>query len=243
MKTLCLLACLFFQDAQKDDNPEIAEQLSALTESYKKKDDDGAIKLIDQLTQKVQQAGPKDRAKIGKTLSESFHQTRLDPKYKLIRAAAASLSTLGEDGAKHLIVACSDRVFRKTEEGLPELRADLAKATGRTKSPKAVEPLLDLLKDKDYIVIAGAADALGQYKKSEEAIRKKIVERLTKLLETTENDHMADANNAQAQQKYDTIGGPILATLQALTGQNFRESKDWTKWWNDQKKLPWKAPS
>lgn len=229
------------QDAPKDDNPQVADRVKALEEAFKKKDDDAAVRAIDALTQLSERAGPKDKSKIAKAVSGAFALRRETT--SLAKAAAMSLSVLGEEGVKPLVDAANDRSFKKPEPGLPELRAEFAKAVGRTKSPKAVDPLLDLLKDKDYVVIAGASEALGNFRKADEAIRKKIVDRLVKLVSSAEAAKFADPKDSEAKLKYDTIGGTIITSLQALTGETLREPAEWMKWWNDHKKGVWKPLS
>lgn len=227
----------FLQDAPKDDNPQVVDRIKVLEESFKKKDDDSAIRAIDALTQLSANAGPKDRGKIAKAVAGAYSLRR--DQHSLYKAATFSLSTLGEEGVKPLLDAAQDRTFKKPDDGLPELRAEFVKALGRTKSLKAVDPLLDFLKDKDYVVIAGASEALGHYRKADESVRKKIADKLIKLISTAEAAKLADASDNEAKLKYDTIGGTIITSLQSVTGEGFREPSEWMKFWNDAKKKSW----
>lgn len=229
------------QDAPKDDNPQVLDRIKALEESFKKKDDEAAVRAIDALTQLSNGAGPKDRNKIAKAVAGAYSLRR--DKHDLYKAATFSLSTLGEDGVKPLREAAKDRNFKKPEPGLPELRAEFVKALGRTKSVHAVEDLLELLKDKDYVVIGGACEALGNYRKAEEPLRKKIAEQLIKLLSSAEAAKMSNPNDNEAKLKYDTIGGVTITSLQSITGEKFREPSEWMKFWNDKKKEVWKPLS
>lgn len=235
---LAFSPAVFSQDAPKDDNPQVVDRVKTLEEGYKKKDDDAAIRAIDALTQLASSAGPKDRVKIAKAVGASFGQRR--DNHNLYKAATYSLGTLGEDGVSPLLDAAKDTTFKKPEPGLPELRAEFVKALGRTKSPKAVDPLLDFLKDKDYVVIAGASEALGNYRKSDETTRKKIADKLIKLVASSEAAKNANAQDNEAKLKYDTIGGVIITSLQSITGEKFREPSEWMKFWNDKKKETWK---
>ena len=68
-------------------------------------------------------------------------------------------------------------------------------------------------------------------------VRKEIVERLVRTLESAHN--AASSSNppdTEAQKKYSIIGGPLIESLQKLTGQNIRQPNEWNTWWNKNKK-------
>jgi HEAT repeat protein len=228
--------------AGKDDEPAIQEGVDALAKAVKAKDDPGAIGVIDQLTQKSKAAGPKDRAKVAKAIGACLDATRTPVEgqgkqetFKLYIAASAALGTMGEEGAKPLLAAIDTKRFKHEIE----LRCGLVAAAGATKSPAGIKPILDLLKDKDYPVIAAAADALANYREAKEADRKNIVETMVKYLESAKGQADQNPNDTEARKKFDTIGGPLMNSLGKLTGEQIRDPQAWVKWWNDNKKKKW----
>jgi HEAT repeat protein len=228
-----------------DDDPAVEEAIEALKTALKDKQDDTAVATIDRLTVLARDAGPKDKKKIAKGVGETFGAKRVpregeskDEVFRAFVAAAASLGQMGDEGVGPLVRALEQRSFRHE----PALRAKILAALGATKSEKATKPLLDMLEDKDYDLIAAAADALGNYDKAPLPPRKEIVERLVRHLESAANaanPSSPQVDASEARRKYDRIGGPLLSTLAKLTGQDFRDPLEWVKWWNDNKKRPW----
>ena len=41
--------------------------------------------------------------------------------------------------------------------------------------------------------------------------------------------------------RYDMIAGPIMTTLEYITGQVIRTPEEWRRWWNKNKKADWDA--
>jgi len=227
-----------------DDDPAVEEALDALKSSLKEKEDETAVGTIDRLTVFFRDGGSKDQKKIAKGVGDSFGVTRVpregdnpDEVFRVYYAASASLGQMGDEGVPYLLKGLDQRKFRHE----PRLRAAILAALGTTKSDRAVKPLLDMLKDKDYDLIAAAADSLGNYDRSPEGLRKTIVEQLVKHLESSANaaNPASPQIDSEARRKYDRIGGPLLATLGKLAGQDFRDALEWVKWWNDNKKKPW----
>jgi len=160
-------------------------------------------------------------------------------KGRVIQLAAQGLGGMGEDAAKPLAGALNDRKLRKEESLRPAYLACI-RALGQTKSRRQVKDLLDLLNDKDFEVIAAAADALGHYdSETDLRIRRKVAEELIKTLTSAYSAAEADQRNTTLQRKYEVIGTPIMVALQNVTGASVGSPPEWRKWFNDNKRKRW----
>ncbi|MGH7151962.1 MAG: HEAT repeat domain-containing protein, partial [Planctomycetota bacterium] len=206
------------------------------------KDDAAAVGVIDKLTQRAKGAGPKDRGKMASGIGSCFEAVRVPSEgqskmevFRLYIAAAASLGTMKEDGVKPLLAAMENRKFRHEIE----LRSALIAEAGKTKSPAAIKPLLDLLDDKDYPIISASAAALANFHEGKEPDRKRIVEQIVKHLESVQGAADQNAPDGEGRRKYDAIAPSFMEALVRVTGEEIRQTQGWVKWWNDNKKRKW----
>ena len=87
---------------------------------------------------------------------------------------------------------------------------------------------------------AAGADALANFFDASSDVRKTIFEELlhTMLDQKAKKDNVSDL---EAQERWNLISGPILSTLQKLTGHGENDPDIWLRWWNDNKKKDWGA--
>lgn len=158
----------------------------------------------------------------------------------VISAAALGLGGMGQDAAKPLSSAVKDRRLRK-EERLKPAYLNCIRALGQTKSLRDIKTLGDLLNDKDFDVIAAAAEAMGYYNGEDmkQSVRKKVAEDLIKALDSAYNAAEADPRNTTLQRKYEIVGPPLQSSLQKVTGASVGAAPEWRKWFNDNKKKRW----
>lgn len=226
-----------------DRRPEVAELLATFEghAGARGKEDGEAIAVIDQLLQEWPRSGPKDRAAILKSLGKAMNETRREledgvPDNKLFIAVATALGEMGVEASKELQKWVGNKKHRKDLA----LQRRLVLSLGKTRDPKAVKPLLDLLNDKDNIIVAAACQALAEYEEADQDLRKKAFNELLKLLMTTKA-LTADPNDLVARARYDAIAAPIITTLQKLSGHDERKPEEWQRWWNKNKKADWDA--
>lgn len=225
-----------------DKRPEIKEKLEKLKGHIGKRgeQDQEAVAVIDGLLQEYPSCGPKDRESICKSLSKCFDQKRQDlgegiPNNQLYMAAAASLGEMGTEAVPILTKWIGNKKHRKNRT----LQQRLILSLGKTKDPDAVEDLLDLLNDKDSVIIAAAAEAMGEFGAAKQKVRKEIFNELLKILVTTKALKDSDINDVASRDRWDVISGPITTTLQILTGEQETNPEKWQRWWNKNKKADW----
>ncbi len=232
------------QDAQQivDERPELKTLLDEFAGHVKARGekDAEAIGVIDKLLPEYPNSGPKDRAAIVKALVDCFDAKRTKeleegiPDDRLFQAAATALGEMGPESAKPLSALIGDKAHRKNSR----LQQRLALALGKTKSPEGLKTLLGLLKHKDAPMQAAGAEALANFFDAGLETRKTIFEELLRTLmdQKAKKDNVTDL---EAQERWNTIAGPIQETLQKLSGHGETNPDQWLRWWNDNKKKDW----
>lgn len=133
-----------------------------------------------------------------------------------------------------------------------DLRRRIAHAYAVMGTTKVIEPLTSLIRtDEPAEVVDEAARALAAHVTATVPQRREPVRRLVDLYETTYNLMVSIRTEDRIQRqvmtkRWDVYGKTVLATLQALTGQQLTRPQEWRRWWNDHKKdtrwLPGDAP-
>jgi len=235
------------QEGQKaaDERPEVKALLDEIDPLLKAKGekDKEAIEVLDKLVQEFPNSGPKDRAAIVKVCSDCFDLKRTKeleegvPDDRLYRAAAVSMGLMGPESVKPLMALIGDKSHRKNQG----LQIALTQALGKTKSPDAVKTLMGLLKHKDAPMQAAGAEALAYYSDAPDATRKLIFEELLRTMMDQKTKKDTNVTDQEAQERWNIISGPIIETLQKLTGLGQSDPDEWQRWWNDNKKKNWEA--
>jgi hypothetical protein len=225
-----------------DNNKDIAAIVANLKKDVAAKKDDDAIKAMDQLVQKFPECGPKDKQSVADAIFKNFEAPRLPAEGskeqpKLFMTSVVALGQFGEIGARHLQSAYDMKDWKRDSA----FRGKILQQIGNTKDPGAVEFLVKRLEDKENTIVADTGAALGSYSSAKEEVRKRIVERLVKTINSAQGA-AADPSTpqgAEAKRRYETIAPSIIDSLQKLTNQTFREPREWEKWWNTNKQKPW----
>jgi len=235
---------LALQDPKPDKREDVKEQIATLEAHLKKRGDEDqeAVGVIGQLHQVFPDCGPKDRASIAKALGKVLGTKRKpddEGNYdnSMFRPAAVALGDMGPESVKVLIAAIDGKTQR---ENLPLVR-ELILALGRTRDLDGTKTLGDMLKSKDAILQGAAAEAIGQFHEVELDVRKDLFEEMLKQLMAVKGRVDSDGNDTEASNRYEVIRGPILTSLQALSGQSISDPDEWQRWWNKNKKEDWDA--
>ena len=225
-----------------DERPEVKTLIDELATHVKAKGekDAEAIGVLDKLVQQFPNSGPKDRVAIVKAVSDCFDAKRVKeleqgvPDDRLYQAAATALGVMGPESVKSLTALIGDKNHRKNLR----LQQRLALSLGKTKSADGLKTLLMLLKNKDAPMQAAGAEALANFFDVDLETRKTIFEELLKTLmdQKAKKDNVTDL---EAQERWNTISGPIMETLQKLSGHTEADPEQWQRWWNDNKKKDW----
>lgn len=243
------LTSLAYGDPLLDEVPDGRAEVKALLAQLKGhtkqkgKEDAEAIGVVDKLLREFEGSGPKDRAAIVKGLDACFKLKRTKelsegvPDDRLYMACAVALGNMGPESVKPLIKLVDNKTHRKNLR----LQERIIQALGKTSDPSAVKTLVDLLDHHEPRMQAAGAQALGQFAELELEKRKEVFEDLVRLLIDLKTKLDADALDAIARDRWNIISGPIVETLQKLSGHNARAPEDWQRWWNKNKKDDWDA--
>jgi hypothetical protein len=230
------------EDEIQDKRPEIKELLGSLKGHIGKRgnEDTEAIGVIDKLLTEYPRCGPKDRGSITKGLGKCLDQKRKDldegvPNSRLFTAAAVALGEMGKEATPVI----SKYIGHKRLKHDLALQRTLILSLGKTKDVTSIKALLKLLNNKDNVIIAATAEALGEFKGAPQKLRKDIFNELLKLLVTTKALKDGDINDIASREKYDVIAAPVTTTLQLLSGHDERKPEQWQRWWNKNKKGDW----
>jgi hypothetical protein len=227
------------------DNPKVEELLDQLHDAIKdrKKSKDGeAIAAMTELTVLFDKINKKQQRKVLKGINEVFRAPRDPSQAEIYLAAAEGLSRFGDDGAQLLLKQTDNRKFKGQEWSA--LRVQLIKLLGRQAVEKHAKPLIEYAtREPIDLVRAAAGEALGSFAKYEQKTRKEIVDKLVKEMNSKFNSSnsgdLNDTNRQDAQETFNAIAGPWMASLTKLTGQRLKDPLGWLKWWNNNKRKNW----
>ncbi len=100
--------------------------------------------------------------------------------------------------------------------------------------PTTTKALVDYLKFKTDEVVGKAAEAMGGYKSAPGKVRKMLFEEILKQTEGVASGAKSAKNAAQVH-KWQVIGGAVVGSLNALSGQSLKDPEEARKWFNDHK--------
>jgi hypothetical protein len=100
--------------------------------------------------------------------------------------------------------------------------------------PSTVKALQEFLKYKTDEVVGKACDAMAGYRNAPGKVRRGMLEELIKQTEGVSSG-AKNAKNSALVHKWQVIGGPAVAALNALSGQTFKDPEEARKWFNDHK--------
>lgn len=206
------------------------------------KEDAQALAIIDTLLKEFPESGKKDRKAIVKGISASLKKKRKATKEgvvdnKLHIASATALGRMGPESVKGLITFMGHKNFAKEYAG----KRALILALGNTKDEDAVDDLTDVLSHHEPQIQAAAAEALQQFAGSDSKVRKVIFKEILDQLSLVKNSLDINQTDPIVRQRYDAIAGPMLRSMQDLSGHEENDPMAYRSWWNDNKKRDWDA--
>jgi hypothetical protein len=134
------------------------------------------------------------------------------------------------------VLAILDRTLKAKEPSV-DIYGSCLRALKKLADQKgpALKALTDLLKYKLDDVVGKAADALGGYKDAPGKLRRDLLEELIKETEGT-CSQAKDPKNAGQVRKWNIISANVMNSINALSGQKFKDVQEARKWFNDHKK-------
>ena len=227
--------------AKPDLKKEVKEFKSALSDRKGEKDQE-ATKMIADWIARWDDLGEKERSEVVKTLELVFRAKRPPEQSGLYKSTVVALGRMEKEGAQVLKKAFDNKQFDDKE--WVALRADMLKQIGRAKDEGMVKFLIETAtRSTEDALMAAAGDALGNYADAKQALRKDIFKDLyRKYIEIYEAAMSLDIGDATAQRKKQTltaIADPWNSTLGKLSGQSYRDARQWQDHWNDHKADDW----
>ena len=101
--------------------------------------------------------------------------------------------------------------------------------------PNTMKSIQDLLKHSKDDIVGKAADALGGYKEAPGKVRRELLEELIKGTEGT-CAKAKDAKNSNDVRKWNIIQSGVMNSVNALSGQKFKDVQEARTWFNEHKK-------
>ena len=155
------------------------------------------------------------------------------------RVFALAEENHSDDMLKPLGKLLEDKDLRKDSD----LKKRVAHAYQVIGNDKAMEPLSEMIRydEDDAEVVADAAAALATFPNAKIDKRKIAVKKMIDLYESTYNlmKSVRPEDRIQSKiagKKYRVYGRPLRESLQALTGRQLAQPREWRRWWNDCKK-------
>jgi len=229
-------------EEKPDKRDEIKDALKTLKDHVGKRgaEDVEAIEVIKTLREEFPESGPKDRKAIVKGVNACLKSKRKLTKEKLFDnklhlAAAEALGTMGPESVKDLSGWVDHKSFIKDLD----MRRTLILSLGNTRDEDAVDPLVELLTNHQPVVQAASAQALGEFTFLKQKERKAVFKKVLDVITQVKNALDVGQTDPIVQDRYDTIAGPMLTTLQKLSGHDARDPLVFRTWWNKNKKKDW----
>ncbi len=212
----------------------VDELLQGLEDQVKKKDDEKAISILGELTDRFPKMTEEEQKKVVKDTSKVLGRNRPEGEDDLFVAAVQSLGKMGPEGAKSLTTAIKGTVKKR----FPALATALI-ALSAGKDPAHVPVIEEHLVHSEALIVAASAEALGAYGEQPEPMRKQIVEELVKTYAGIAATAAARPKEPVFGQRLSKIDKPMKNALSKLTGQTFDNATDWERWYNKNKRVKW----
>jgi len=225
-----------------DKREEIEELIDRLKDHLKQRGDEDreVIAVVDELTREFPRSGPKDKDDIVDALERVLKTKRREtdeglPDNRIHVAAATALGTMGPESAKTL----EKWIDKKPHEQDLVVQRALILSLGETAEEKTVDTLIDLLRHDRPEIQAATAEALSNFEEAELELRKDIFKSCLDVLMAVRSIIDQDQTEIIERKRWDIISGPIMSTLQTLSGHREQDAHRWQRWWNKNKKEDW----
>jgi len=230
MSLTCALLLLLAngQPAPKNQVPDVVELV-------KQEKTDDALKLLREI------ATHKDNDEEAMALVKFIRAGRPAKAPEIYEASFLALKGIGSRKVTPQLLALFKHSRLKKEAAI---RRGICVALGGSADPRAVEELIDRMRDPDDHVIAAAIEAAGSYRYAKEAIRKELFEKVVGVYVPTWNmkesinpDHKQERQ--RNERKWEVIARPSERTLELLSNTKQEDPPAWRRWWNKNKNERW----
>lgn len=196
---------------------------------------DKALAVLREIRKKK---GDHDEAK---ALVKAIRSSRPEKSPEVMEAAFLALQGIGSKKITRSLIALLDwKRLRKRKE----VRIGICRALEGSADPRAVDDLIDFMRDVDNEVIAAAGQAAGAYRYSKESVRKELFEKVMNIYVATWNqktsiDPDEKVEQGDAEEKWEFIEQPFEKSMQLLSNVTQNSPPDWRRWWNKHKNKRW----
>ena len=160
---------------------------------------------------------------------------------EVMEACFLALQGIGSRKVTRPVLALLDHSTLKKDT---TVRVGVCRALSGSADPKAVEPLIDLMRDREDAVVAAAGEAAGAFRYNKESIRKDLFKTILGIYESTWNlknsvNPDLKKERSRAERKWEIIEAPMERSLQLLSNITQNSPPEWRRWWNKNKKKKW----
>jgi len=220
--------------AQEFTAEELCEGLIGF---LKDKEDASAVGTLDLMAASFAKFSAEEQEKVVDLTEKVFGQRRDEGDDRLYLGALEALGKMGPLGQK----ATAKLLKKKPVKDRRDVLAAALRSLGGHQDPDEVGTIIDFLVYKEAVVIAAAAETLGDnYREQPEKVRKGIVEELIKNYATIASAAAANPREPHYKDRLNVVEKPMLKSLARLTGESFADAVEWQKWYNDNKRKKWK---
>lgn len=202
---------------------------------------DRALAAMDRLEAKEGKASEwksilKDEAEVQEELAEAvwasfrYRKNVTDQHMTVWRRAIQAFGNMPGHGADHLWEIFDDKRFSRDGAFLGRVVEEV----GRTKDYSQFERLIDLLDYHLEDVVVGVGRSFLHYGKAPGKVRKECTEKLVRAVESYRSKG-SGAEDIDGPRVWGKVKSPLMAALRAITGQDYKTSLDWVKFWNANK--------
>jgi hypothetical protein len=201
--------------------------IKKLVELWKDKDVTDATKK--EIPDLLQHFGTQDKTLVAIDAIDGLGECGAPP------PAAGSKDVVAAPGAAP-VLAILDKALKAKEPSV-DIYGSCLRALKKLADQKgaALKTLQDLMNYKLDDVVGKAADALGGYKDAPGKLRRDLLETVIQKTEGT-CAQAKDAKNAGQVRKWNIISANVMNSINALSGQKFKDVQEARKWFNDHKK-------
>lgn len=246
------------RDAALKDELKSYQSILRAKNNRKGERDHEAIAVMKKVIGRFDKLVEKDRRVVIKALSDTFRNARRTAKTdRVYRAAVQSLGKTGKLGASPLRKLFKNPRIAKgsgaERKSFHPLRANILRELGKCQDGRTWEFLLDiaLRNAESDSFLAAAGEALGDFEKKDERLRKQIAHKLIRefsRIHGIANSRIGgvdpqDLQTPTFRRRFRTIKNPWNKSLQRLTKQELSDPNEWQRFWNKEKDRPWRVDS
>ena len=211
------------------------EAMDGLKKAFKEKYPDDQIAFAGKFVECWGDADDKQRAAIQKLCKRGLKSKDRDVRVAFVESVSKQTGGKKDKwGTKSTDLLAGILKQKSTEKDLDFMDKVVA-GIGTLANKKGVGILTNLLKYKEYAIVAAAARALANYRDAPIKSKKLIFEEVNKIYGGLENS-ARDPRNATARRRLGVVQSSMELCLDTITGKKIDGAMNYQRWWNNEGK-------